>query len=1637
MIANGSGGFNAPYDTGFGAGTYYQRAVSADLDSDGKRDVLVPDQSGPNWYWLHQNAAGTWQYTNTGVLVEGAAGDAWFMDADGDAREDLVWKSSSTQIRWRRQTAPLTFAASAIGITYSEGLATASGLTFRQLVRLGDFNGDGRRDLFVPLQTADSRPAYGSSGTAVGFIAGYGFYGPYQLNTATLNDDRYTDMYLYNTDTNTWHLLPSGGPTFYGTGYEAAVDTFRTSNFQETIAADWDADGHTDLLSRNASTGNWDYLRSTGGSLTAAASTGIPATGATLSPKVMDINGDGLPDLVYVNSGGSLFYRLHNGPKQDLIASITDGFGMSASFDIKSIASSSGCYTRESSAPTPAFPSRIFMDALYVVCGVTASNGIGGTYALSYLYSNADLHLQGRGFLGFGKRRVTDSRNGMTVFEEYAQAADDYERIGSLTKETVRQSLSGNVIRETINTWTRHSYESGFSEARYPYVSQRVVKDYGVGGGTSDGALLTTATTTNTVSSSSGAITDTTTTVTEAPSANGLNASSSHTLRTWHSALFDDFPNWCFGRPSTTQQINTHGLPGGAQVTRTSNRTWDGAYCRPTQEVIEPGNTQWQVTTDYGYDTFGNVNAMTVTPASGQGQSARTTSIDWGATTGRLPLSMINPKSQTTYFGWDVSRGLRTSITHPNGLVDSTQYDGFGRVIRQQKPDGTATDFAFGACTAGNSYCGQPDLRWYVQITPRNTGNAAIRTDWQYFNGFDRIRYDYQQTTTGSDSGIITLYDALGRIASRSTPFTPSDPAWYTTYSYDLLNRPTQIQRQASESDTSTSLTTIAYPGLRKITTDPLSHATTEIYNSLGQVVQAIDAAGSDTDYEYDAFGNLLKTRDVSGNEIVLTYNVRGMKLTSSDPDMGAWSYNYFPLGELKWQRDAKLQETNFTYDALSRPLTRVETEGTTSFFWDTEANGIGQLDYVTYGTNYTESYAYDTVGRRSQLSVTTDSISYVYDYAYQGTTGLLDTLTYPASTGGERFKVRYGYQYGHMASVQSYINNVVGTTYWQALATNARNQTTFEQFGNGLQSSSGYDRITGYLDDRVTGPSANGTIQNLTFGWNKVGSVSQRRDLNQNLTENFYYDNLDRLDYSTLNGSTNLDLAYNAIGNITSKSDVGTFAYHATKKHAVISTAGTVNNTYGYDANGNMTSRNGQTTTWSSYNYPLEIRQSSTVRTVFGYTHDRRMRKQTIYTNGNIETWWHIGGLFEKRTRTSTEYRHIIVGGDGPVAIRLRDGNGATTYYLANDHLGSTNTITSSTGASLLNASYDAFGKRRGSNWTGAPSSADLTQISNSTKHGFTFHEHLANLTLIHMQGRVFDPVIGRFMSADPYVQAPFNSQSLNRYSYVFNNPLSYTDPTGFCGWQEEPDCVEDSNPAWNTEGILMGAWFSMRNKMQAIVHRGLVQEPWEGDGTAPVDVAGSTVGGNGTWGDFFGGLLRGVVDDWHQMGAAYGYSRMIQAGQWEAADQLLVGANTPLLGPVDTPRGEFGYDLSGAAQIVVGGAGGALARRGRTAAEAAYHYTFGRFVSSIERQGLRAGSYATPNGALSPLQAHIDLALRPNRGLPDTILRIDLEGLRRAGYQIPGVTRAGRSFGMPGGGYEMQFPYPIPPEFIKVISP
>jgi RHS repeat-associated protein len=98
-----------------------------------------------------------------------------------------------------------------------------------------------------------------------------------------------------------------------------------------------------------------------------------------------------------------------------------------------------------------------------------------------------------------------------------------------------------------------------------------------------------------------------------------------------------------------------------------------------------------------------------------------------------------------------------------------------------------------------------------------------------------------------------------------------------------------------------------------------------------------------------------------------------------------------------------------------------------------------------------------------------------------------------------------------------------------------------------------------------------------------------------------------------------------------------------------------------------------------------------------------------------------------------------------------------------------------------LVRPSFAAFGARLDDDWNGLPSAAEQQQFANHTRRGFTGHEMLDNVGLVHMNGRVYDPALGRFVCADPFIDGETNPQGCNRYAYVQNRPCSLLDQTGF----------------------------------------------------------------------------------------------------------------------------------------------------------------------------------------------------------------------------------------------------------------
>jgi RHS repeat-associated protein len=213
-----------------------------------------------------------------------------------------------------------------------------------------------------------------------------------------------------------------------------------------------------------------------------------------------------------------------------------------------------------------------------------------------------------------------------------------------------------------------------------------------------------------------------------------------------------------------------------------------------------------------------------------------------------------------------------------------------------------------------------------------------------------------------------------------------------------------------------------------------------------------------------------------------------------------------------------------------------------------------------------------------------------------------------------------------------------------------------------------------------------------------------------------------------------------------------------------------------------------GQNVWWSSYNYPTEISAtdaSGAEDVQFSYGPDRQRWKQ-IYTGpGPVETTYYVGGLVDVvYVSGTTNYRHYINAGGEPVAVYSRTGTGVSTMsYMLEDHEGSLSAIASNAGAADVNESFTAFGDRRNPvTWSGPPTTGDLNTIAGLSRQGYTFQTWLGqSLGLNHMNGRVEDATLGRFLSPERHITDPSDPQSYNRYSYVINDPLTYIDPTGF----------------------------------------------------------------------------------------------------------------------------------------------------------------------------------------------------------------------------------------------------------------
>ena len=826
------------------------------------------------------------------------------------------------------------------------------------------------------------------------------------------------------------------------------------------------------------------------------------------------------------------------------------------------------------------------------------------------------------------------------------------------------------------------------------------------------------------------------------------------------------------------------GTASNTTVSRTDyyydNQSWGslGSFGDLTKETTWiSGDGITTADTTYTYDTYGN--QLTATNPRG----AATTKTYNGTNT--LVVTETNHLGHLT--SYEYMTGYLKKVTDPNGRITTYGYARTGLLYRKTQANASGSQrYLYELGQVGDDY--------WVLASKMQLVNNLDDYSWEVFNNIGQSLINIKENRnheTGLNNGIhiknYKAYDPLGRQVISSLPdgqVGTGDyqsvlgfsipPALITETTYDILDRPTAIT-------TIVGTTEMEYSGAKTTTTDAngkVKETKTDAYGNLVEVKEHNGPSTYTTTYTYDVRDLLIGLTDALGNVRTFTYNNAGWLLTSQD---------------LHGAADATYGITSFTYDLAGNQLVETQPNGTTvTRVYDTldrptsiDGSGTPATDFVlTYDScNYGKGRLCNVAGTLPN-GVT---LAKTYDYAISGVPNSV-TLT----TLGNSYTTSYLYNRSDQASKVTYPNGTIVRTVFTDWALPGKTYLTLPGGSETLYATITYHHtekpqtitmasgpVTTYTYNenelyRKTSATTvrNGTtLQGYAYRYDKVGNIT---DITNHLGEitGYVYDDLYRLTAATKNGSPSFSAVYNAIGNIIGFNGA-IFAYSGTGKTNPHAVTGIGLASYTYNDNGNMVTAPGKTLTYNWQNQPTRITQGL----------------------ANFDSYYdETGERFIYQTPSSTELQiddsYILRGTTPEITIKLGNTpigtvSGSTVYSSIADHLDTPVKQIDASGAVAESVLYSPFG------------AVDSQTGSINTKHGYTGHEEDTDTGLVYAEARYYNPAIGRFLSQDPshlylghqgftgLIGTERNlilsdPQQLNSYSYVRNNPVNLTDPSG-----------------------------------------------------------------------------------------------------------------------------------------------------------------------------------------------------------------------------------------------------------------
>jgi len=1152
-----------------------------------------------------------------------------------------------------------------------------------------------------------------------------------------------------------------------------------------------------------------------------------------------DVNGDGYDSycalywksLVPHNRGMACFGP--QVPEQgDLLTGVTNGFGLEFDVTYKDIADPS-VYTYD--GPIGSHGQIVLTKGMNVVAELKASNGIGGYNTQQYFYRNYGYYANEFGGVGFEMLRVT-SESGNKRHDIWFNQDVRNHTVGQVDRSETYYKVGGGfqLVSSEENEWQTHIYRGqGFPlqsasniwnrnaavSLRYrSLLNGSVTKEYEL-----DGSLIKTVESSNTYENTGDLATQEITT---------SRTGQTFTKRLVNQYLTSNLNDWILGRQSRSEATYSGSYQGQATPTITRTSAW--TYYPASQpgiggmlqsEIVEPDQPSLRKETRYTYNAYGLTETRV---EKGAGGAERSTHFTYDPS-GRFVVETRNTLGHASKATYDPVLGVKLTESDPNNVTTRWNYDSLGRPQTELSADGQRQETRIKACI--NNCPGNAVYYTESWLADRNGAPMSGPTR-EYTDLLGRTIETRATGFAGETIVVKTEYDANGDVTRTSEPHLQGGAVyWNQVVSRDVLARP--LVEQSASGLTSSH----QYSGLTTQQTvswsDPVSgtqtsQVTTHTNDVQDRLRRVVDAANRQLAYQYDASGKLLKVVLPDQVELVNTYDALGRKIGSQDPNIGQWQYAYDDFDQIVLQQNGSGARICSAYDELGRLISRTDDyrpslswaqaseaalngcEGQTAthnWSYDIAAKGVGRLALVTASNGYREEPFYDGIGRVVRVDTRFEGRQFTSSSQFDNDTGRLVHETLPHRISGPSLSVEYRYN----AQGEVYEIGKPGEEdyYWRANAKTVRGQIKDVYQGNGIiRKLYDHDSASGFLTQirsKMSFDSAWG-IQNELYDFDAKGLMRKRTqqaagNLEQ-VEETFEYDVLDRLVKATVANMTTpanafeQSIDYDVNGNILQRNDVGQYQYgescavggtqYTPGPHAVTSVTGARDASYCYDSGGNMLSGGGKTISYTAFNKPDRIQgTSATVDVVYGP--DRAILKQVSATSEKTTSKITMGGYeyldIRKNGQTTIKERFRITG-DVVVSFENGDATSPIEEHLFMDGMGSVVAVAHGLGGVTERYRYDPWGRpRKDVDWTAISDAIwfGMERAEKATSKGYTGHEMLDDVGIIHMGGRIYDPTIGRFLSADPVIKGLDQIESYNRYSYALNNPMSITDPSGY----------------------------------------------------------------------------------------------------------------------------------------------------------------------------------------------------------------------------------------------------------------